>query len=88
MISFGIQAQLGVPQICGFGFILQGGTCQIFRPRIQDKPKCGKKHKITWDGGTLHRSNVYLKGRHYTYLPDEGNNWGGDTAQHWKNKVG
>ena len=32
------------------------------------------------------QKNVYWKGGHRTYLLDEGNNWGGDTAQHCKKK--
>ena len=35
-----------------------------------------EKKKLFWEGG------------HRTYFVDWGNNWGEDTAQHWKNKVG
>ena len=40
--------------------------------------------KKTTLGGTPHRKNVYWEGEHHTYFVDEGNTWGGDTAQHRK----
>ena len=35
-------------------------------------------------GGDTAQRNVHWKGGLRTYLLDEGNNWGGDTAQHRK----
>ena len=32
-------------------------------------------------GGDTAQKNIYWKGGPRTYLLDEGNNWGGDTAQ-------
>ena len=31
--------------------------------------------------------SIYLEGGHCTHFVDEGNNWGGDTAQHCKKEL-
>ena len=48
--------------------------------RIQGRARVEK----TTLGGTPHRKNVYWEGGHRTYFVDEGDTWGGDTAQHRK----
>ena len=52
--------------------------------KIQKEP-CVAKAPNFIGGGTPHRKNVYWdeRGGHSTYSVDVGNNWGGDTAQHW-----
>ena len=49
--------------------------------RIQDRVKCGKGTELH-GGGTPHRKICTGRGGHRTYLLDEWNKWGGDTAQH------
>ena len=49
--------------------------------RIQDSAKCGKGKELHGGG---HRTEKFVLegGGHRTYLLDEWNKWGGDTAQH------
>ena len=81
----GKQAQLGVPHSriqVELGFILQAGTCQILN--FAKNPSQSQSGKNYIGGDTAQKKRLLRGGGHRTYFVDEGNTWGGDTAQHRK----
>ena len=56
---------------------------QTFLLRIKDRAQQCCKGARLHGGGDTAQKNLYWEGGQRTYFVEEGNNWGGDTAQHW-----